>query len=76
MTEEGLKITEESTPSLTVEDLILLVQIIQVCNSRGAFRPEELSKVGGLYDKMILFLDATGAIKKEQSTDQVATLSI
>lgn len=43
--------------SLTLDDLAMFVQIIQACSSRGAFRPEEMSAVGALYERVTKFLD-------------------
>ena len=51
-------------PSLTVEDLVLVAQIIQTNANRGAFRAEELEKVGNLYNKLISFLESVGAVTR------------
>lgn len=53
---------QQSAPSLTLQDLVLVAQIIQLTSSRGAFKAEELTQVGGLYDKLVTFLQSTGAI--------------
>lgn len=55
---------EQPQVGLTLQDLLLVSQIIQLCNSRGAFRVEELQAVGTLYNKLIAFLEQTGAINK------------
>ena len=39
-----------------------MAQVIQICTQRGAFRAEELEQVGGLYNKLVAFLQSTGAI--------------
>ena len=52
----------ETAPSLTLQDLVLVAQIIQIGSQRGAFRAEELADVGNLYTKLIAFLQATGAL--------------
>lgn len=49
-------------PSLTLQDLVLVAQIIQIGSQRGTFRAEELANVGNLYTKLIAFLQATGAL--------------
>lgn len=51
-----------AAPNLTLQDLVLVAQIIQLCTQRGAFRAEELADVGGLYTKLVAFLQSTGAI--------------
>lgn len=63
-------IQQPSAPSLTLQDLILVAQIIQLTTQRGAFRAEELQNVGTLYNKLIAFLESAGAITR-QSTDNI-----
>ena len=53
---------QQTAPSLSLQDLITVAQIIQLTSQRGAFRAEELTQVGGLYDKLVGFLQSTGAI--------------
>jgi hypothetical protein len=52
-----------AAPGLTVQDLLLTLQVVQVAASRGAFKADELTNVGGLYDRLFKFLEATGAIQ-------------
>ena len=54
----------EQTPSITLQDLILVAQIIQLTTQRGAFRAEELANVGTLYNKLVAFLESTGAVSR------------
>ena len=53
---------QQEQPSLNLQDLILVAQIIQVCSSRGAFKADELANVGNLYTKLVAFLQSTGAL--------------
>ena len=63
--------TEQSAPSLTLQDLILVAQIIQLTTQRGAYRAEELQNVGTLYTKLVAFLESVGAITRpEQNASQ------
>jgi len=55
---------DELPPNLTLQDLILVAQIIQLTTQRGAFRAEELQNIGALYNKLIAFLESAGAITK------------
>lgn len=55
-------VAESSAPSLTLQDLVLVAQIIQIGSQRGTFRAEELTNVGNLYTKLIAFLQASGAL--------------
>ena len=52
----------QQAPGLTLQDLVLVAQIIQLGSQRGTFRAEELEQVGGLYNKLVAFLQSTGAI--------------
>jgi hypothetical protein len=56
----------EQAPSLTLQDLILVAQVIQITSQRGAFKAEEMQNVGALYNKLIAFLQSTGAISQPQ----------
>jgi hypothetical protein len=60
---------EQQAPNLSLQDLLLVAQIIQVSTQRGAFKAEELSNIGGLYDRLIAFLNATGAIKQAEAPE-------
>jgi len=50
--------TNTNDTGLTVRDLAQIVEIIKVCSTRGAFRAEELSGVGLLYDRLNSFLQS------------------
>lgn len=52
--------------TLQLQDLLLVVQTLQVVTQRGAFRADEMSNIGGLYDRLVAFLVASGAIKKNE----------
>jgi hypothetical protein len=43
--------TEQSKPSIEINDLVAVVQLIDVCSTRGAFRGEELLIVGAMRNK-------------------------
>ena len=53
---------QQAAPSLTLQDLVLVAQIIQLTSTRGTVRAEEMEQVGGLYNKLIAFLQSTGAL--------------
>jgi hypothetical protein len=54
-------------PSLALSDLVLLLNLIRASAERGAIRPEEMSEVGAVYQKLIQFLEASGALKSAQT---------
>lgn len=63
------------TPSLALADLVLLLNLIRVTSERGAIKAEELSAVGEVYDKLLKFLEASGAINKQTPADPTADQS-
>lgn len=46
---------------LTIADLASIHSIIEAASQRGAFRANELSQVGAVYDKLSAFLQAAQA---------------
>ena len=58
---------QTAAPSLTLQDLITVAQIIQLSSQRGAFRAEELEGIGGLYNKLIAFLQSVGALQPAEA---------
>jgi hypothetical protein len=66
---------EQQTPAptgLTVQDLTLTLQVIQVASTRGAFKADELTAIGGLYDRIFKFLEASGAITTKPAEEPPA----
>ena len=57
--------TGEQQRSLNINDLMTMVRLIQLSASRGVWRAEELTAVGTLYDNLLGFLEASGAISRE-----------
>lgn len=47
---------------LQLSDLLLCAQAIQLASTRGAFRAEEFTQIGGVFDRITTFLKASGAI--------------
>jgi hypothetical protein len=55
------------TPSLALTDLVLLVNLVRVTAERGAIKAEEMSAVGAVYEKLVKFLTASGALKSAET---------
>lgn len=53
----------EQTVQLQLQDLLLAAQVIQLASQRGAIKAEEMEQVGGLYTRLVTFLQASGALK-------------
>lgn len=78
MTEENVQSVEEdvvTAPNIALQDLVLVAQIIQLTATRGGFRAEELETVGALYTKLVAFLEASGAVVRQEATEEVTTES-
>ena len=56
---------EVQAPNLTLGDLTLALQTIQIVAQRGAIKAEEMSTVGGLHDRLFAFLKAQGVVGQE-----------
>ena len=56
------EVQQPAGPQLTLQDLGLALQTIQVTAQRGAIRADEMSAVGALHDKLLAFLQASGAL--------------
>jgi hypothetical protein len=60
-------------PNLNIADLVNVLQVIRTCAGRGSFRADEMTTVGGLYDRLQAFLVSTGAVKITEDGDDDAT---
>lgn len=49
-------------PSLSLSDLVLLLNLVRVTAERGAIKAEEMSAVGSVYEKLTKFLQSSGAL--------------
>lgn len=55
--------------NITVADLNLLKNIIDLASTRGAFRAAEMKQVGEVYEKLTAFLDAVVAQAQAQESN-------
>jgi hypothetical protein len=66
--------TEQTNVNLTLQDLATVVNVIDVCSQRGAFKGEELSAVGQLREKFAAVVKANTptetAEEKEEETGE------
>ena len=59
------KQTADNSLELTVNDLQLLRQVIEVASSRGAFKANEMLSVGTVFNKLDTFLTAVAEQQKQ-----------
>lgn len=62
--------TEETQPQLSLNDFAIVVNIIDVCTERGAFKGNELAPIGQLREKFVAFIKAN--TPEEEQTEEVA----
>ena len=70
MTEEvtETQATEEAAaPNLSLQDIAMMVQIIDICSKRGGFEGPELEQVGGVRNRVAAFLAATAPPQEGQA---------
>ena len=56
-----------AAPALGVNDLKLMANIIEVVSNRGAIKANEMAAVGSLYNNLMNFLVANGAVDVSES---------
>lgn len=59
---------ENNEPSISINDLNLSLQVIDVCSERGAFKGAELTDIGILRDKLYAFIEANKPDEDESET--------
>ena len=55
---------------LQLQDILAAAQCIQLASSRGAFKTEEFTQVGGVYERLVGFLQASGALQPAESAGE------
>jgi hypothetical protein len=61
--------------NITVADLNLLKNIIDLASTRGAFRAAEMKEIGEVYNKLSVFLEAVVAQAAAQEAEKNAEAS-
>jgi hypothetical protein len=57
MSETNTEQQTQQPESISLNDLQLCLQIVDLASERGAFKGPELSQVGSIRDKLAIFLD-------------------
>lgn len=63
--------TEE--PNVSIGDIMVLKQVVEVATARGALRANELTQVGMVYDRVSAWIDSVvppAEVETEENTDQ------
>ena len=61
---------EQKNLELNLNDLLAVRNLIEVVTQRGAFRANELSAVGALFDKLNAFLEESKKPQEEEPTQE------
>ena len=61
----------ESKVSISINDVISVVSLIDIVSSRGAFKGQELTTVGFLRDKLALFVEQNKPEEDRKNLDTV-----
>lgn len=64
--------TEQTAPQLNLNDFVTVVNLIDVCTERGAFKGNELLVVGTIREKFSAFVKANTPVE-EPSNETEAT---
>ncbi len=68
-----LEATAQEDTSISLNDLQVLANIVDLATQRGAFRGNELSQVGAVFDKLSTFLAQVAAAQAEQADGDEAS---
>ena len=49
---------QAGVPQLTINDMIVLKNMVEITQARGAFKADEMTTVGNVYNKLSVFLEA------------------
>ena len=61
---------KNNEPSISINDINLALQVIDVCSERGAFKGSELKDIGILRDKLYNFFEANTIDEDASETDE------
>lgn len=70
---EAAEAAEQQVPSLNVNDLALVANVIDLAVQRGAFKGAEASQVGAIFDKVAGFVNFVAEQQQEEGESEEAT---
>lgn len=69
MSEEN---TTTETIAITIQDLVLAANVIDLAVQRGAFKGAEAAQVGACFEKIVAFVNANQPAAKEEAAEESA----
>jgi hypothetical protein len=67
--------SDNTTVQLQLSDLLMCAQALQLASTRGAFRAEEFTQIGGVFDRITAFLKASGALASSSAPTSDETVT-
>jgi hypothetical protein len=67
-TQEQATAPAQTPVGLNVQDLILMVKLIHIGTERGTWKADELTTVGGVFERLVSFLESVGAVTRTPVT--------
>jgi hypothetical protein len=61
--------TENEQPTLNLQELASMANIIDICSQRGAFKANELKQVGELYEKIVTFVNYINEKNNQENSE-------
>lgn len=66
MEQEPQTQTPPEAPNISLQDLVILLNLVRLAADRGAIRADEMSTVGTVYEKLFNFLKSSGALQTQE----------
>lgn len=67
-TEQAPNVEGAEAPSVSLQDLAMVLNVLNVAIKRGAYEPNELATVGQVYGKLEAFLQAQAQAAEGQAS--------
>ena len=61
---------DKTVPGISLNDLQVIVNIIDICTKRGAFEGGELALVGNTREKLVAFVKANAPAANEETSTE------
>ena len=72
-TDETVETTDAQAPGLSIQDVLVLRQCVEVAAQRGAYKAEEMTTIGATYDRLTKWLEAHMPAPDETESDSEST---
>ena len=56
---------------ISINDILAIIELLNIASSRGAFRIEEFSMVGALYQKLYHLVESSGVMQNTKQAQNI-----